>query len=226
MNKMISIEGNIGSGKSTLIDKLKQQLNDISFIDEPVSEWKQIKDKKGDDILSKFYNDQEKYAFPFQMMAYISRLAMVKKSIKENKQHMISERSLYTDKYVFAKMLYDDNKLGECEYQIYNKWFETFSEISELTHIIYINTSPSTCFKRVNLRAREGEDKISFEYLSNCNDYHNEMIKHFINNNISVIELDGEENVFDDNTITNWVNKIKAFISNTNNDVHEISINI
>lgn len=52
------------------------------------------------------------------------------------------------------------------------------------------------------------------------------MIKHFINNNISVIELDGEENVFDDNTITNWVNKIKAFISNTNNDVHEISINI
>ena len=86
--KVISIEGNIGSGKSTLLSHLKQSLSaenvpQIIFLQEPVDEWENIKDEQGNTMIQKFYGDQTKYSFSFQMMAYISRLALLKKSIEE-----------------------------------------------------------------------------------------------------------------------------------------------
>jgi len=73
MITIFTIEGNIGSGKSTLIRLLKQKYPEIICLLEPVKEWEGIKDKQGENILTKFYKDQEKYSFSFQMMAYISR---------------------------------------------------------------------------------------------------------------------------------------------------------
>ena len=72
--RIISIEGNIGSGKSTMVEYLKQNLqNDstICFLQEPVDIWNTIIDKNGVNIIENYYNDQKKYAFQFQMMAYI-----------------------------------------------------------------------------------------------------------------------------------------------------------
>jgi deoxyguanosine kinase len=69
---IVSIEGNIGSGKSTLLAKLREIYeNDVNvvFLKEPVDEWEKIKDENGVSILEKFYEDQNKYSFPFQMMA-------------------------------------------------------------------------------------------------------------------------------------------------------------
>ena len=71
---IISIEGNIGTGKSTLVQMLKDTYknnNNVVFLQEPVDMWNTIKDSNGETILSKFYGNQEKYAFSFQMMAYI-----------------------------------------------------------------------------------------------------------------------------------------------------------
>ena len=95
---IFSIDGNIGSGKSTIVRALKNALkNDkrFVFLEEPVSEWCDIKSKDGKTILEKFYTDQTKYAFSFQMMAYISRLSQIKRAIRENPgSHIITERSL------------------------------------------------------------------------------------------------------------------------------------
>jgi len=112
----VSIEGNIGSGKSTLLANLKDFYKNnkkVVFLKEPVDEWEKITDSQGNTMLQKFYGDQSKYAFSFQMMAYISRLAEFKKAINENTEAtiFITERSLDTDKYVFAQMLFDDNKI-------------------------------------------------------------------------------------------------------------------
>ena len=52
------------------------------FLEEPVEEWSKIKDKEGRTILEKFYNNQEKYSFSFQMLAYISRLTDLKNAVK------------------------------------------------------------------------------------------------------------------------------------------------
>ena len=127
MNPIYSIEGNIGSGKSTFIDILRKEnkLKNSVYLEEPVKVWETIKDKNGVTILEKFYGNQEKYSFSFQLMAYISRLSELKKKIKENPSKIIfTERSILTDRNVFAKMLYDDKKIEEINYNIYLKWFD------------------------------------------------------------------------------------------------------
>ena len=144
MTLILSIEGNIGSGKSTIIDYLKEKYkndtnNEIVFLPEPVDEWETIKDEENNTILQKFYADQKKYSFTFQIMAYISRLNLLRKTIKENPgKIIISERSLFTDKYVFAKMLFDSGNMESIQYQIYNKWFESFLDIAPISKMIYL----------------------------------------------------------------------------------------
>jgi deoxyguanosine kinase len=129
--KIISIEGNIGSGKTTLLRNLRDKYSNnreynghhIMFLKEPVDEWEKMVDSDGNTMLQKFYANQEKYSFAFQMMAYISRLKILRDAIKHieeqgySKAIIFTERCLYTDKYVFAKMLYDQGKIEDVCYQ-------------------------------------------------------------------------------------------------------------
>ena len=74
---IISIEGNIGSGKSTLLNLLKEKYNDkVIFVDEPVSEWNDVKDNDKS-VLDLFYQDKKTYSFTFQVLAYINRLKKI-----------------------------------------------------------------------------------------------------------------------------------------------------
>lgn len=110
------------------------------------------------------------------MMAYISRLELLRKAIQENPSKIIiTERSLFTDKFVFAQMLYDDHKMEEIEYQIYNKWFHSFIDLAPLHKLIYLKTDPEISFKRIIKRNRDGENAIPFDYIKNCHSYHNHM---------------------------------------------------
>ena len=151
--KIIAIEGNIGSGKSTLVSKLEEIFKnntDYYFLQEPVSIWNTIKDENGVTILEKFYNETEKYAFQFQMMAYISRLSILREALKnKNAKYIITERSIYTDSNVFAKMLYDDKKITLIEYTIYKKWFDEFISEIPISKIIYVKTDPEIAHQRV-----------------------------------------------------------------------------
>jgi len=206
--KIISIEGNIGSGKSTVVNSLKEfyKVNgksNIYFLEEPVDEWIQIKDTFGKNIIEKFYENQERYSFSFQMMAYISRLAMLKRAMKECQEKgykiIVCERSLQTDKNVFCKMLYDSDKIEDVEFQIYNKWFYEFiTEIPEI-NFIYIKTKPSVAFERVFERNRKGE-AIELEYLEMCSKYHDSWLINSPESNNSNIIIDGNkkyDEVFD-----------------------------
>ena len=169
-----SIEGNIGSGKSTIIKELKQRFfrnKNVHFLLEPVTEWETICDENGDTIIEKYYENQEKYAFSFQMMAYITRLSQLQKAIKKGYKYIVTERSLLTDKMVFAKMLYDEDKIDTINYEIYNRWFNEFiGDIPEINYI-YIRTTPEIAQQRVIKRGRAGEN-IPIEYLTKCHDYH------------------------------------------------------
>ena len=211
---IFNVEGNIGSGKSTLVRILEKELKSINsipilYVHEPVDEWSTIKDKHGETILEKFYNDQYKYAFSFQMMAYISRLSRVKQIIRDNPNAIIiCERSVFTDKEVFAKMLYDDGKIEEVNYQIYLKWFDKFINDIPVSGIIYVNTTPENSKRRVDFRARQGED-IPLKYLEKCHNYHNNWLA---DSNEIIFNFDGNNN-FRDNITTQSIDNIKDFIN-------------
>lgn len=220
---IFSVEGNIGSGKSTFVKHLEnyntsnkylENYNisnkyDCLFLQEPVKSWEEITDENNIPILTKFYTNPKKYSFPFQMMAYISRLSILKESKEKNQdKKIITERSLDTDKFVFEKMLYDSGMIEEVEHKIYNKWFYDFQKETRINAIIYIKTDPEICFKRVLKRNRKGET-IELDYLKNCHKYH----ENWINNvDIPVLIIDGNKENTNDNISKNII-ETNNFIS-------------
>jgi deoxyadenosine/deoxycytidine kinase len=169
---IISIEGNIGSGKTTILENLEKSLEhdpSILFLREPLDVWESVKDSKtGENILQKFYANPEKYAFAFQVMAYATRLSMVRDAIKIGDgqyRAIVLERSLAADKRIFAKMLYDDGKIDDVCYQIYQKFYKEFSDEVGLDGIVYIDADAEICKQRVEKRSRQGEDGIPLEYV-------------------------------------------------------------
>jgi len=223
--KIVSIEGNIGSGKSTLLENLRTYHNNnirVVFLREPVDEWEKIKDEQGNTMLKKFYADQEKYSFAFQMMAYISRLKILRDTIKliSSKEDgieyiIITERSLYTDKYVFAKMLHDQGKIEDVCYQIYLSWFDEFAKDFPINYSVYVNTEPTNCYNRIHKRARDGEEVIPLSYLKECHNYHEEFLDFTTDIKTKKLVLDGNVDIYEnEKIIEDWLSQIDMFISN------------
>lgn len=223
---ILSVEGNIGSGKSTFLKELQKHLtcnnilqkNGVSplkfcFLQEPVTIWQTIIDKEGKNILENYYADQKKYAFAFQMMAYISRLSILRNALKEDYDVIITERSIFTDKNVFAKMLYDTDKIEEIEYNIYNMWFREFIDELPPIYFVYVKTQPEIADERVLVRARPGET-IPLEYLKDCHKYHEDWINS-ITETSSILFLDGNVDLYANReyTLSNWFKRVEEFIT-------------
>ena len=229
MTIIISVDGNIGSGKSTFVAQLKKQLRwiknkKIIYLQEPVKEWESFVDKQtNENILQKFYTNPDNWSFSFQMMAYISRVAQLKNIINKHKNDnyvIITERSVLTDKNVFAQMLYDAKKIHDIDYQIYTRWFNEFTQDIQISGIVYVHTTPEKCHERIIKRNRKGES-IPIEYLKRCHEYH----ENWLNGYNKKIIIDNEEDT-DNNINSANINIVKDFISdfiqNSNNE--EISI--
>lgn len=213
-NKLISIEGNIGSGKSTLLAELQEIYSTnpkIVFLKEPVDDWSEIRDANGITMLEKFYANQERYSFPFQMMAFISRLSVLKKAMSEHRNSIIiTERSLYTDKCVFAKMLHDSRHIEDVNYQIYLKWFDEFSKDFPVDQVVYVRADPEICQRRIKTRSRTGESTINLDYLQECHNYHDEFINQL---KCNVISLDGNANIFEkEDILKTWIQLVNRVI--------------
>jgi deoxyadenosine/deoxycytidine kinase len=189
--KIISIEGNIGAGKSTLLDKLKKEYPEFNYVPEPVDTWMNICDSDNKNILKNFYTDFNRWSYTFQNFAFITRHTIMQDAIKtKNKSDIfISERSIYTDKNVFAKMLYDDKLMTELEYKIYNYWFDKLSENNEVDKYIFLTTNVDLSDKRIKIRNREGEN-ISHDYLTRLDKYHHDWL---VNEKKPVLFFDTEK---------------------------------
>jgi deoxyguanosine kinase len=207
---IISFDGNIGSGKSTTCEEYEQYLrngmgvggndgtsffpniDEVCFLDEPVALWNQVCDENGVNILTNLYKDIRANAFKFQMMAYISRLSLLRKAVKDPKiKLIITERSVETDRNVFAKMLYDTGDISHDEFQIYTLWFDEFLTDVPLGGIVYIHASPDVCVERIHKRARAGET-IHPEYIERCHKYHEDWIR---SKNCPLLELPANEDM-------------------------------
>ena len=243
--RIISIEGNIGTGKSTLLANLKTQIMNqypenagkILFLEEPVDIWERFRDDNGLTILEKFYTNQPRYAFTFQVMAYISRMSLLKNAIKNNPQceTIIIERSLCADKNIFMDMLHDDGIVENIEYNIYKEWYHEFIGEYRMDAVIYLDSTPDICYSRIARRNRQGEGGIPLEYLTKCFNYHQRwlvdtkcadgyslsadaqvyMVEHE-NTQFPVLQIntDAETNYDVNSKGSEWINAICMFIMN------------
>jgi deoxyadenosine/deoxycytidine kinase len=190
----------------------------VAFLREPVDIWATIQDKSGTTMLQKFYQDPKQYAFPFQIMAYATRLSLLREIIKNNPQctTIICERSLDADQRIFAKMLFDDGMIDDINYQVYLHFFREYAEDYKMAGIVYVDSSPHTCYDRILSRAREGESEISMGYLTNCGIYHDEWLKS-TNLDYPVLHIDANyEASFDpedkDDIGNKWIEQISLFV--------------
>jgi deoxyadenosine/deoxycytidine kinase len=218
MVKIISIEGNIGAGKTTILEKLQRLFKNnrnILFLREPLHIWESIQDSNGESILAKFYANPTTYAFTFQVMAFITRVSMLRKAIKENPncQMILCERSLEADRHVFAKMLYDDNMIEDINYKVYLQFYEEYKQDFELDGIVYIDSEADVCYNRIKKRSRTGEEGVPLEYLKNCQKYHDEWLSG-INHKLRIITND--DVTYDKNDPLDkgmvWLKMIKDYI--------------
>ena len=206
---LISIEGNIGAGKSTVIDYLKTlNMPNVVFIDEPVSEWMSVKDNNGVNALDCFYANKKENAFGFQILAYITRLKMLMDIPNASDKIIIMDRSLDTDRNVFAQMMYDDGLFSSMQWTTYNYIFNKFRpDIPMVNTILYINTSPTECFERIHKRNRVEELGITVGYLQRCDKYHEDWLG---SGGVNIAHIDGHQSVeMIQNDVQIILNKIK-----------------
>ena len=189
---IISVEGNIGTGKSTLIRILREiyaNKKKIIFVDEPLNAWLELKDSDGSNILEKFYKDQERWSYSFQMNAFITRAkSIIEANPAEN--IVIVERSVLTDRNVFANLLKESGKISDMEWELYNQWFSWLLNDYNIKPdlYIYLRANPSVSFSRMKSRARKEEDIVPEEYITAVSNKHDEWL--FKENDSLVVTLD------------------------------------
>ena len=159
---LIYIEGNIGSGKSTFIELLNNHLDKFriepNVVLEPVDDWLNTKDSDGKHILEKFYGDQEKWSFAFQMNSFISRIKKIEDVFRmshSGKGEMVfAERSIYTDRHCFSKLCYENGKMTKMEYDIYCRWSDWLADEFHMKPdaYIYLRCLPNVNSERITER--------------------------------------------------------------------------
>lgn len=216
---MIYIEGNIGAGKSTFLklfeEYLAQNLPHSMVLAEPVQAWMDTQDSNGKSILEHYYEDQKKYGFTFQMNAFISRVNEIEEMRKQNKLHYFVERSVYTDKNVFTLTNYKNGNINEIEHEVYQQWFNVFTEKFNLRPkaYIYLKASPETCAVRIKRRDRTGESSIPLEYLRELHILHDTWLAEEKKWGIPVLEVDVSVDYIADNEASRMIfQKILDFV--------------
>lgn len=208
---IISLDGNIGAGKSTLLAEIRKSIPELHVVDEPVGQWTALKNNTGKNLLELFYEDKKRWAYTFQNCAILTRLKNIKEAVEEldangkGRQVILTERSVLTDKYVFAQMLRDSGDMDDLEWELYDSWFSIFSKQHQVNGIIYLSTSSTTSKDRIHIRNRQGEDRIQLDYLDALDRQHKQWIE---STDIPVLTLSTEPGA----SLENNLQQIRDFI--------------
>jgi len=162
-----SIEGTIGVGKSTFIDKVIPLIGElVTVIPEPVEEW------ESSGILKKSYTDTT-YRFPAQCTFFTSRIRKFK-TLYNPQTLNISERSPFSDK-LFWGIQDVDPLLRQAYTDMWVEWQNLLPKRNP-DLFIYLSTSLETCMSRIRERDRSAEDTIDESYMRKLTDAHNQFL--------------------------------------------------
>jgi len=209
---IISIEGNIGVGKSTFINILKSKwVGGCEVIYEPVDIWKNLINSDGKNILQIFYEDISRWGYSFQNVACITRMIKMENIIRNTpSKYIFLDRSLETDKNVFETMLHDQGHLNQIEHSMYNLWCDFYYQYvrpKDNQIYIYLKANPKTCDQRIKKRGRIEEQSIGLDYLKGLNDYHDKWLLN--EQNLIIIDCE-EEFEFNELKHIEMINLIKS----------------
>lgn len=169
MKKFITIAGNIGAGKSSLVYMLSQRLGWKPFF-EPVS---------NNPYLADFYKDMATWGFHSQIF-FLSHRLRVYRELADCRSSVILDRSLYEDAEIFARNLYTKGIMNQRDYETYEALYHSLiSFLPTPDLMIYLRASTNTLVGRIKKRGRDFEQTIKSDYLAQLNQAYEVWISSF-----------------------------------------------
>jgi len=158
---IVSIEGNIGSGKSTML-KYFEKFSDVELVPEPVAQWCDV---NGHNLLAKLYEDPERWSFQFQSYVQLTRLQLLKKPT--NCSVKIIERSIQNNRFCFLENARKEKSLTGSELEVLFEWYTWLDNNLgiPLDLIVYLRTSPQVAYDRLRQRGRKEEAGVPMKFI-------------------------------------------------------------
>ena len=169
MKKFITIAGNIGAGKSSLVRMLSSRLGWEPFF-EPVA---------NNPYLADFYEDMKAWGFHSQIF-FLSHRLRVYRELADYRSSVILDRSLYEDAEIFARNLFTKGVMNQRDYETYEALYHSLvSFLPTPDLMIYLRASVSTLSGRIKKRGRDFEQTITPDYLDQLNQAYEAWISSF-----------------------------------------------
>jgi deoxyadenosine/deoxycytidine kinase len=175
--RYISIEGNIGAGKTTVARLLAEETGARLFLEE-------VDDNP---FIEKFYDDMSGYAFQAQIFFLLNRY---RQQTEISQQDLFSE--LMVADYLFAKdTIYAHAVLGDDELVLYNRLqglLEGRIVHPDLT--VYLQADPDVLLQRIKKRGRRYEKNIDYDYITGLNEAFNHFFFHYDDSPLLIVNTD------------------------------------
>uniref|UniRef100_A0A5F8HFH0 Deoxyguanosine kinase n=1 Tax=Monodelphis domestica TaxID=13616 RepID=A0A5F8HFH0_MONDO len=194
--RRLAVEGNIAVGKSTFVKLLVKTFPEWHIAAEPITTWQNIQavgtptagpPQSVGNLLDMMYQQPSRWSYTFQTFSLLSRLkaqlAPSPERLWQAQQPMhVFERTVYSDRYIFAKNLFENRFLNDVEWAIYQNWhsflLQEFTSHMLLDGFIYLQAAPQICLKRLHRRARVEEKGLELGYLEQLHAQHEDWFIH------------------------------------------------
>ena len=172
----LSIEGGAGAGKSTLLRLLEKELK-VTVIEEPFDAWNDINGKGN--LFQSFSNDPVRWAFTENLYVTITKLQRYQeyKDQAHASGTLIFDRSFYADRHIFGRLNIERGYWQPLEQELYRIITDFMIEITGccIEGIIYLQTEPDICQKRVEMRNNSSKHPLNldcafYEYFHNLHE--------------------------------------------------------
>jgi len=175
----IAVSGNIGSGKTTLTEKLAKHYG-----------WKAEFEAVDDNpYLPDFYEDMKRWSFHLQVYFLNSRFTQLTK-IQQSDTPTIQDRTIYEDAYIFAANLYKSKLLTQRDYANYQSLFNSMiAHVKAPDLLIYLKADIPKLVGQIEKRGRSYETTMRIDYLKNLNTHYKEWIAGYTEGKLLIIDV-------------------------------------
>ena len=179
----IAVAGNIGCGKSTLVDFLCRTYKGVEPFFEP---------NATNPYLTDFYADMPRWAFHSQVY-FLTHKFRIQRELERQRRRgtVVQDRTIYEDAEVFAAYLHQRRCITDRDWQVYRDLYQTIvTSLEPPDLLIYLKASVRTIRKRIRLRARPEEQQIPIAYLRRLNALYNQWFSAYARSPTVVLETD------------------------------------